>query len=100
MVGAPGETPETINETFAIIDRFSSLAWIWVTIGLNLWTHHQAIVEVAEKDGQLKDMTELFDEGHYISPELPKTYMLELIESLQERKNCKIQVNKLCATTT
>jgi hypothetical protein len=94
LLGAPGETPETVTETFDVIDSFPALSWIWVTIGLNLWTHHQPVLDDARRDGQLKDDKDLFDEVNYISPELPKAYMLDLIDSLQERENCHFQVNK------
>jgi radical SAM superfamily enzyme YgiQ (UPF0313 family) len=94
MFGAPGETPETIAETFEVIDSFPARQWVWVTIGLNLWTHHQRVLDDARKDGQLKDDRELFNEVNYISPGLPKAYMLGLIDSLKERENCHFQVNK------
>lgn len=94
MLGAPGETPETIAETFHVIDSFPMPDWVFVTIGLNLWTHHQAVLNDARRDGQLKDDGDLFSEVNYISPELPKAYMLELIGSLKERDNYHLQVNK------
>jgi radical SAM superfamily enzyme YgiQ (UPF0313 family) len=94
MLGAPGETPETIAETFEVIDSFPMPQWMWVTIGLNLWTHHQQVLDDARKDGQLKDDRELFNEVNYISPDLPKEYMVSLINSLKERENCNLQVNK------
>lgn len=94
LLGAPGETPETIAETFAVIDRFRSLSWVWVSIGLNLWTHHQPVLADARRDGQLKDDDDLFDEVNYISPQLPQAYMLDLIDSLKKRENCHFQVNK------
>jgi radical SAM superfamily enzyme YgiQ (UPF0313 family) len=94
MFGAPGETPETIAETFEVIDSFPTPEWVWVTIGLNLWTHHQQVLDDARKDGQLKDDKELFNEVNYISPRLPREYMVALIDSLKERENCHFQVNK------
>jgi anaerobic magnesium-protoporphyrin IX monomethyl ester cyclase len=94
MLGAPGETPETVAETFEVIDGFPAPQWTWVTIGLNLWTHHQRVLEDARRDGQLKDDGELFSEVNYISPELPEAYVLDLIDSLKERENCHFQVNK------
>ena len=94
MLGAPGETPETIAETFEVIDSFPGPQWTWVTIGLNLWTHHQQVLEDARKDGQLKDDRELFNEVNYISPGLSQEYMVALIDSLKERENCNFQVNK------
>jgi radical SAM superfamily enzyme YgiQ (UPF0313 family) len=94
MLGAPGETPETVSETFRIVDSYPMIESIWVNIGLFLWTHHQKVLEAARKDGQLKNDRELFDGAYYISPELPKDYMISLIESLRTRKNCSVQVNK------
>ncbi|MBN1813078.1 MAG: radical SAM protein [Anaerolineae bacterium] len=94
MLGAPGETPETIAETFEVIDSFPAPKWTWVTVGLNLWTRHQQVLDDAHKDGQLKDDRELFNEVNYISAELPKEYMVDLIDSLKERENCYFQVNK------
>lgn len=100
MLGAPGETPETIAETFAVIDKLPSPSWLWITIGLNLWTRHQPVLDEARRDGQLKDDDNLFDEVNYISPELPQAYMLDLIDSLKERENCHFQVNKPYAAYT
>jgi radical SAM superfamily enzyme YgiQ (UPF0313 family) len=94
LFGAPGETPETIAETFDLIDSFSVPQGIWVTIGICLWTHHQKVLDDARQDGQFKDDKELFDGAYYISPELGKNYMIELIESLSTREDCTVQVNK------
>jgi HAMP domain-containing protein len=94
MLGAPGETPETISETFRIVDSYPMIQSIWVNIGLFLWTHHQKVLDAARRDGQLKNDRELFDGAYYISPELPKDYMISLIESLKTRENCTVQVNK------
>jgi pyruvate-formate lyase-activating enzyme len=94
MIGAPGETPETIAETFDLIDSFHIPQGIWVTVGICLWTHHQNVVDDARKDGQLENDKELFEGACYMSPELPRNYMIELIESLRARENCTVQVNK------
>jgi radical SAM superfamily enzyme YgiQ (UPF0313 family) len=94
MLGAPGETPETIAETFALIDSFQMPIETWVSIGICLWTHHQEVLDDAREDGQLKDDRELFEGAYYVSPELPKDYMLELIESLGARESYTVQVNK------
>ncbi len=72
MFGAPGETPETIKETLNVIDEYSHYREVFVTIGLNIWTHHQQVFEDARKDGQIKEEGELFDEAHYISPRILK----------------------------
>ena len=93
LLGAPGETPDTISETFDVVERYPEITSIWVNIGIYLWTHHQEVLKEAKKDGQLKDDSELFDGAYYISPELSKDYMDGLIESLKE-KNYIVQVNK------
>jgi radical SAM superfamily enzyme YgiQ (UPF0313 family) len=94
LLGAPGETPETISETFDVIDQFPMVQGVWVGIGLFLWTHHQKVLDQARSDGQLTDDKELFDGAYYISPELPKIYMLDLVESLQNKEKYTLQVNK------
>jgi radical SAM superfamily enzyme YgiQ (UPF0313 family) len=94
MIGAPGETPETIAETFELIDGFGIPLEIWVTIGICLWTPHQDILDEARQGGQLNNDQELFGGAYYMSPELPKDYMFELIDTLGAKENYKVQVNK------
>ena len=38
MLGAPGETPETIAETLRVVDDYEIPNGVWVTIGVYLWT--------------------------------------------------------------
>lgn len=94
LIGAPGETPETISETLSVVDSYPAIRSIWINIGLYLWTDHQKILSDARKEDQLKDDRQLFDGAYYISPELPKDYMISFIESLKRRKYCSVQVNK------
>jgi hypothetical protein len=99
MFGCPGETPETIAETLEVIDSFPVPPdGVWVTIGICLWTERQAVVEDARQAGQLVDDAELFEGAYYMSPDLPETYMLELIGSLSSREGYTVQVNKAYAT--
>ncbi|MFX1500492.1 MAG: B12-binding domain-containing radical SAM protein [Promethearchaeota archaeon] len=93
LIGNPGETPNTISETFNIIEKYPLINDIWVSIGLYLWTHHQELLDIAIKDGQHQDDAELFNGEYYISPELDKEFMKEFIESLSNRENLKFQVN-------
>jgi hypothetical protein len=97
MFGAPGETPETISETLSVIDEYQVPAGVWVTIGLCLWTSHQQMLKDALSDGQLDDDKALFSGANYVSPHLPKDYMIELFEKLRSRENYTVQVNKLYA---
>lgn len=94
LIGAPGETPETITETFDLIESFEIQKGSWVSIGISLWTHHQDVLEDAREAGQLRDDAELFGCANYISPELPRSYMMELIESLRESGKYTVQINK------
>ena len=98
LIGAPGETPETISETFSLVDNYTMIKRMWVSIVLYLWTRHQKIVDVAFQSGQLKDDRELFNGAYYISPELPEKFMMDFIESLKSRKDCLFQVNKRYST--
>jgi hypothetical protein len=93
LLGAPGETPETIRETLNVIDRYP-VPGLSVTIGINLWTHHQPLVAELQKTGELPETVNLFDEAHYISPELPEGFMRKLIEDLNARNNCSVFVFK------
>ena len=99
MFGCPGETPETIAETLEVIDSFPIPPnGVWVTIGICLWTERQKVVEDARQAGQLFNDTELFEGAYYMSPDLPETYMLELIGALSSRKGFTVQVNKAYPT--
>ena len=97
MFGAPGETPETIAETLALIDDFDIPNGVWVTIGICLWTPRQKILEDARVDSQLNGDKALFNSATYVSPKLPMDYMVELIQTLKTKDNYDVQVNKLYA---
>jgi radical SAM superfamily enzyme YgiQ (UPF0313 family) len=97
LFGAPGETPETIAETLEVIDAFDIPNGVWVTIGICLWTSRQQVLHDAQADGQLEEGASLFEVNNYVSPTLPKGYMEELVEKLQEKENYDVQVNKLDA---
>ncbi len=94
MLGAPGETPETIAETLSVLDDYEIPNGVWVTIGVYLWTDYQDIVTEARRTGYLKDNKELFTGAVYYSPGLPGSYLHELPEMLQARKGYSIQFNK------
>jgi len=94
MLGAPGETPETIAETLSILDDYEIPNGVWVTIGVYLWTDYQDIVAEARRMGVLKDDKELFSGAVYLSPGLPKSYLRDLPEMLRTRQNYSVQFNK------
>jgi radical SAM superfamily enzyme YgiQ (UPF0313 family) len=94
MLGAPGETPQTIAETLSVLDDYTIPNGVWVTIGVYLWTDYQDIVAESRRAGVLKDDKELFSGAVYLSPGLPKAYLRELPEMLNTRPNFSVQFNK------
>jgi radical SAM superfamily enzyme YgiQ (UPF0313 family) len=94
MLGTPGETPETIAETLAVLDDYEIPNGVWVTLGAYLWTDYQDIVAEARETGLLKDDRELFSGCVYLSPDLPGSYLRELPEALRARPGYTVQFNK------
>jgi hypothetical protein len=94
MIGAPGETPGTIAESLAVLDQYSIPLGTWVTIGICLWTPLQLVLGEARRSGQFRDDKELFAGVNYMSPQLPKAFMLETIQTLKARPGYAVQVNK------
>ena len=94
MLGAPGETPETIAESLSVLDDYPIPNNVWATIGIYMWTDYQDIVAQARREGILKDDKDLFRGAVYLSQGLPKSYLLELLEMLQTRQNYLVQFNK------
>jgi radical SAM superfamily enzyme YgiQ (UPF0313 family) len=94
MLGAPGETPETIAETMDVLDDYEIPNSVWVTIGVYMWTDYQDIVGEARRAGILKNDKELFSGAIYLSPGLPSSYLQELPEALRARHSYSVQFNK------
>ncbi|MBN1217886.1 MAG: radical SAM protein [Anaerolineae bacterium] len=94
MFGAPGETPETITETLNVLNDYHFPGGVWVTLGVYLWTDCQDIVAEARQTGFLQDDKELFSGAVYLSPNLPKFYLEELLAALRARPGYKVQFNK------
>ena len=94
MLGAPGETPETIAETLNVLDEYHIPGGVWVTIGVYLWTDYQDIVAEARRTGTLKDDKQLFSGAVYLSPGLPHSYLRELPHYLHTRNGYSVQFNK------
>jgi radical SAM superfamily enzyme YgiQ (UPF0313 family) len=61
MFGAPGETPETIAETLAMLADYPVPLGVWVTIGIYMWTDYQDIVEEERRSSFLAENRSLFD---------------------------------------
>lgn len=93
LIGSPGETVDTIQETFSVLDSFP-IPRLSVTIGVNFWTHHQPVLAELVADGEIGEDERLFDEVHYVSRGLPRDYMDRLIHALNEREGCTVYVFK------
>ena len=97
MIGAPGETPETVQETLALLERYPIPLGTWVTIGICLWTPRQEVLADARESGQLPagvDRGRLFAGANYLSPQLPRSFMEDLIAALRSKQGYSLQVNQ------
>ncbi len=97
MVGAPGENPHTIAESLSLMDSYHIPLGTWVTVGICLWTPRQAVLSDARQAGQLADCagrSRLFEAANYLSPNLPRLFMEELIEKMRTKPGYTIQVNQ------
>ncbi|MGB8645447.1 MAG: radical SAM protein [Anaerolineae bacterium] len=94
MLGAPGETPETISETLSVLDDYEIPNGVWVTLGVYLWTEYQDIVAEARRTGFLNDDKALFTGAVYLSPGLPGSYLRDLPEALRAHRGYSVQFNK------
>jgi radical SAM superfamily enzyme YgiQ (UPF0313 family) len=94
MLGAPGETPETIAETLEVLDNYEIPNGVWVTIGVYLWTEYQEIVGDLRRAGELPDIRSLFSGVVYLSPHLSAPYLEELLISLRSGHGYQVQFNK------
>lgn len=94
MFGAPGETPETISETLDVLSHYHIPSGVWVTLGVYLWTEYQDIVAEVRRAGFLRNDQELFSGAVYVSPDLPKHYLEELLAALRAKPGYQVQFNK------
>jgi hypothetical protein len=78
----------------ALLDRYPIPLGTWVTIGVCLWTPLQAVLAEARQAGQLPDDRLLFEGANYLSPELSRSFMEELIGTLRTKQGCTVQVNQ------
>jgi hypothetical protein len=95
LLGMPGETPETVAETLALLDDFDPPHGVWVTIGVYMWTDYQDLVLQARQTGLLPESADLFAGAVCHSPGLPKSYLSELPELLRARPGYSVQFNRI-----
>ncbi|HZW04760.1 MAG TPA: radical SAM protein [Anaerolineaceae bacterium] len=94
MFGAPGETPDTIAETLRLMADYEIPLGVWVTLGVYLWTEHQAIVPELRQSGWLPADRSLFDGPVHFSPALPAADFQALVAELRARPGYTVQVNR------
>ncbi|MBN1439205.1 MAG: radical SAM protein [Anaerolineales bacterium] len=94
MIGAPGESPQTVAETLKVLDGYAIPCGVWVTVGVYLWTDYQDVVGDARRSGFLQDEGQLFSGAVFLSPDISKQYLEELIPMLRARPGYKVQVNQ------
>ena len=96
MFGAAGETPDSIAETLAVMDDYDIPRGVWVTLGIYVWTDLQDIAAEARQAGVVKigSGESLFDGPVYFSPELPVSYLVDLVGALRARPGYTVQVNR------
>jgi hypothetical protein len=92
MLGAPGETPETITETLRVLEQYSIPHGVWFTAGVYLWTDLQDIVADLRSTGRLQEK-QLFTGAVYLSPALSRSYLDDLLRTLRAQPGCQVQVN-------
>lgn len=93
LFGAPGETPDTVAETLAVLQEFEIPLGVWATIGIYLWTDYQDITAEARQEGRLEEGSSLFDGPVYLSAGLPPGCVQELTQALRAKPGYTAQVN-------
>jgi radical SAM superfamily enzyme YgiQ (UPF0313 family) len=94
LLGAPGETAETIEETLAVLGKYKIPNGVWVTVGVYMWTDFQDIVTEARAHGILKNDKDLFNGAVYLSPSLSGPYLQELLNVIRSKPGYLVQFNK------
>lgn len=92
MLGAPGETPETIRETLRVLDDYAIPNGVWVTIGIYMWTDLQPFVAEMRGRGELEGR-DLFAGQVYGSPALSRPFLDDLLVELRSKAGYQVQVN-------
>ena len=89
LLGGPGETEQTIAETFAFIDRYVDPEdMVHVSEGLRIYPH-TALYDTAVREGFVEPGESLLERRFYVSPELGRERLLEIVgRELETRPNC------------
>jgi radical SAM superfamily enzyme YgiQ (UPF0313 family) len=89
LLGGPGETQETIAETFAFIDRFVAPEdMAHISEGLRIYPH-TGLYDTAVREGIVIPGESLLERRFYVSPELGRERLLEIVgREIATRSNC------------
>jgi radical SAM superfamily enzyme YgiQ (UPF0313 family) len=93
LLGAPGETPETVAETLQVLEDYTIPQGVWFTLGVYLWTDLQDIVVDLRNAGRLKK-EQLFTGAVYLSTALSMSYLDDLLQKLRAQPGYQVQVNQ------
>ncbi len=89
LLGGPGETEQTIAETFAFVDRFVDPEdMVHISEGLRIYPH-TGLHETALEEGFVEAGESLLLRRFYVSPELGRERLLEIVSrEIATRPNC------------
>jgi radical SAM superfamily enzyme YgiQ (UPF0313 family) len=85
LFGGPGETRETILESFALMDELEPTAVIAMT-GIRIYPH-TALHRTAIDEGLIRESTSLLEPVFYISPQIRDFFADLIISEAMKRKN-------------
>lgn len=88
MLGAPGETETTIQETFEFIDKHIAPEDIaHITEGIRIIPDTE-LQKIAIQEGVIKEQDSLLEPVFYVSPTIGENYLSEILErEINKRKN-------------
>jgi radical SAM superfamily enzyme YgiQ (UPF0313 family) len=89
IFGGPGETAQTIDESFDFIDRFvNPNDMVHITEGLRIYPK-TGLYNTALKEGVIDAADPLLDSVFYVSPSIGKTALIDkVIDACRTRPNC------------
>jgi radical SAM superfamily enzyme YgiQ (UPF0313 family) len=80
MIGGPGETTETVIETFSFIDHFvSENDMVFIGEGIRIFPQTE-IYDVAIKQGIINKQSNLLEPVFYMNPDIDKTELSRLLQ--------------------
>jgi radical SAM superfamily enzyme YgiQ (UPF0313 family) len=88
IVGGPGETDDTIMETFSFIDEYVSKEdMVFVGEGIRIYPHTE-LYDIALKQGIFKANESLLEPVYYISPDIGPDHLSSLLHrEITSRQN-------------